>query len=97
MKTKNTNTMNIANTNTPFNAPAEDVIALLDQRTVRYINAGDSTVTRSKERTFKIHKVEKVWTSKDNKRCIGVEALDIDDNAYEKFRTLHLAGIEVVA
>lgn len=90
--------MNIANTNTPFNAPAEDIVALLDQRTVRYINANDSTVTRSKDRTFKIHKVEKVWEAKKNKkRCVTAEVTDIDDNAYEKFRTLHLAGIEVVA
>lgn len=90
--------MTIANTTTEMDAPAKDIIKMLKDKTVRYMNAGESSVRRNKERTFKIHNVEQVWTAKkNNRRCIKAEVTDIDDHAYDKYRTLHLSGIEVVA
>ena len=90
--------MKIANTSTELNAPAKDIIKLLQDKTVRYINAGPSTVRRDKERTFKIKNVEHVWKAKKNRlRCITAEVTDIDDQADAKYRTLHLSGIEIVA
>ena len=91
-------TMQIANTNTSTTASVLEIANLLKDRTVRYINQGKSSVRRDKERTFKINAVEDVWNSKKNgKRCLKVLATDIDDHGFEKYRTLHLAGIEVVA
>ena len=90
--------MNIANTNTDIDAPAQDIIKMLRHKTVRYINSPSSKEDPNKERTFKIHNVEKVWRAKKNNlRCIIAEVVDIDDHAYDKHRTLHLSGIEVVA
>ena len=92
------NTMQIANTNTSTTASVLEIANLLKDRTVRYINQGKSSVRRDKERTFKIHAVEEVWNAKKNgKRCLKVLATDIDDHAEEKYRTLHLSGIEVIA
>ena len=92
------NTMQIANTNTKTTASVLEIANLLKDRTVRYINHGKSSVRRDKERTFKIHAVEEVWNAKKNgKRCLKVLATDIDDHAEEKYRTLHLSGIEVIA
>jgi len=97
-KTNYNITMQIANTNTDMTASALQIANLLKDRTVRYINQGKSSVRRDKERTFKIHAVEDVWNAKKNgRRCLKVLATDIDDNAIEKYRTLHLSGIEVVA
>lgn len=97
-KTNYNTLMQIANTNTDTTASALEIANLLKDRTVRYINHGKSTVRRDKERTFKIHAVEDVWNAKKNgRRCLKVLATDIDDNAQEKYRTLHLTGIEVVA
>jgi len=91
-------TMQIANTNTSTTASVLEIANLLKDRTVRYINQGKSSVRRDKERTFKIHAVEDVWNAKKNgKRCLKVLATDIDDHGFEKYRTLHLTGIEVVA
>jgi len=97
-KTNYNITMQIANTNTKTNASVLEIANLLKDRTVRYINHGKSSVRRDKERTFKIHAVEEVWNAKKNgKRCLKVLATDIDDHAEEKYRTLHLSGIEVIA
>ena len=90
--------MQIANTNTDTSASPLEIANLLKDRTVRYINHWKSSVRRDKERTFKIHAVEDVWNAKKNgRRCLKVLATDIDDNAQEKYRTLHLTGIEVIA
>jgi len=97
-KTNYNITMQIANTNTKTNASVLEIANLLKDRTVRYINQGKSSVRRDKERTFKIHAVVDVWEAKKNdKRCLKVLATDIAENGFEKDRTLHLAGIEVVA
>jgi hypothetical protein len=94
-----TNTMQtIAQTTIPVNVDSNILAEILKNKTLRYENENDSSVIQGKERTFKVDHVEEVFTAKKNgKRCARVYAVDVDDNARAKYRTLHVDGIRVIA
>jgi hypothetical protein len=73
----------------------ERIISELVGRTVRYI-ALDSRQTNTGVRVFKIDQVNRVAFSKKGVRYAVVRAWDIDDRGEQKFRSLHLAGIDLV-
>lgn len=80
-----------------MNVDSNILAEILKDKTVRYENEGDSTVVEGKTRTFKIDHVEEVFTSKNGVRCIRAYTIDIDDGARDKYRTLHVNGIRVIA
>jgi hypothetical protein len=73
----------------------ERIISELVGRTIRYI-ALDSQQTNNGVRVFKIDQVNRVAVSKKGVRYAVVRAWDIDDRGEQKFRSLHLAGIDLV-
>jgi predicted RNA-binding protein with TRAM domain len=88
----------IAQTTIPVNVDSNILAEILKNKTIRYENENDSTVVEGKDRTFKIDHVEEVFTAKKNgKRCIRAYTVDIDDAARDKYRTLHVDGIRVIA
>ena len=91
-------TNTIANTTIPVNVEANILAEILKDKTVRYENEKDSSVTLGRSRTFKISTVENIFTAKSNgKRCATVYAVDLDDGGRDKIRTLHIDGLRVIA
>jgi len=65
--------------------------------TVRYL-ANKSNVTKDNVRIFKIQDVAHVgFSKKDNRLFATVQCLDFDDNLETRYRTLQIAGIELIA
>ena len=97
-QTKNNTMQTIAQTTIPVNVDSNILAEILKDKTLRYENENESSVVKGKERTFKVDHVEEIFTAKKNgKRCARVYAVDVDDNARAKYRTLHIDGIHVIA
>jgi len=87
----------IANSDLQLGDNALAIASALVGKTVRYLNAGPSTVRQDGCRTFKVEKVDKVFTSnKNRKRCVTALVRDVDDAGEAKYRTLQLAGISAI-
>lgn len=70
--------------------------SLLAGKTIKY-HAHHSKVKDDCIRFFKIEQVEDIATSKKTgERYVRAEVKDLDDNGENKFRCLHLSGIELV-
>jgi hypothetical protein len=76
-------------------ASTERIVSALAGRTIRY-NALDSQQTANGVRVFKIDAVTRVTHSKKGVRFITARVWDIDDRGEQKFRSLHLNGIDLV-
>lgn len=73
----------------------ERIVSALAGRTIRY-NALDSQQTNTGVRVFKVDQVNRVAVSKKGIRYVVVHAWDIDDRGEQKFRSLHLNGIDLI-
>ena len=88
----------IAQTNISADVDNATLTELLRGKTVRYENEKESSVVAGHQRTFKIEAVENVFfAKKTGERCATVYASDLDDQARDKYRTLHIDGIRVIA
>ena len=103
---KTDNTMNmttntgktIAQTNISADVDNTTLAEILRGKTVRYENEKKSSVVDGRFRTFKIENVENVFIAKKTgNRCATVYAADVDDNGRDKYRTLQIDGIRVIA
>jgi hypothetical protein len=103
---KTNNTMNmttntgktIAQTNISADVDNTTLAEILRGKTVRYENEKKSSVVDGRFRTFKIENVENVFIAKKTgSRCATVYATDLDDGGHDKYRTLHIDGIRVIA
>ncbi len=73
-----------------------EIAEQLKGATVRYL-ANKSSVTENGVRVLKIEEVDHVGFSKKGNRLYAtVKCFDIDDRGESKYRTLQVAGIELV-
>ena len=88
----------IGQTNISADIDNTTLAEILKGKTVRYENEKKSSVVDGRFRTFKIENVENVFVAKKTgERCATVYAADVDDNGRDKYRTLHIDGIRVIA
>lgn len=73
----------------------EAVIEALNNKHVVYRNEGDSSVKSNGVRSFTIKDIEGVNTGKTGRTYIIAKVVDHDDNDAEKYRSLHIAGLEL--
>jgi hypothetical protein len=71
------------------------VIEALNNKHVVYLNAGNSTVKNNGVRNFTIVDIDKVDTGKTGRTYIVAKVIDHNDGDAEKFRSLHIAGLEL--
>lgn len=72
-----------------------EVIEALNGKNVVYLNEGDSKVKANGVRSFTVKDIDKVATGKSGRTYITALVVDHDDNDEEKYRNLHIAGIEI--
>ena len=73
----------------------EAVIEALNNKHVVYLNEGNSSVKTNGVRSFTIKDIEGVNTGKAGRTYITAKVIDHDDNDAEKYRSLHIAGLEL--
>ena len=73
----------------------EAVIEALNNKHVVYLNEGNSSVKTNGVRSFTIKDIEGVNTGKTGRTYITAKVIDHDDNDAEKYRSLHIAGLEL--
>jgi hypothetical protein len=73
----------------------EAVIEALNGKNVVYLNEGESKVKSNGVRNFTIKDIEKVGTGKLGRTYITALVTDHDDNDEQKYRNLHIAGLEL--
>ena len=73
----------------------EAVIEALNGKNVVYLNEGESKVKSNGVRNFTIKDIEKVGTGKSGRTYITALVTDHDDNDEQKYRNLHIAGLEL--
>jgi len=73
----------------------EAVIEALNGKNVVYLNEGNSSVKTNGVRSFTIKDIEGVNTGKAGRTYITAKVIDHDDNDAEKYRSLHIAGLEL--
>ncbi len=71
------------------------VIEALNSKHVVYLNKDGSSVKSNGVRSFTIKDIEKVATGKAGRTYITAKVVDHDDNNEEKYRSLHIAGLEL--
>lgn len=71
------------------------VIDALNGKNVVYLNEGESSVKDNGVRSFTIKDIEGVNTGKTGRTYIVAKVVDHDDNEAEKYRSLHIAGLEL--
>ncbi len=72
-----------------------EVIEALNGKHVVYLNEGESKVKSNGVRSFTVKDIDKVATGKTGRTYITALVVDHDDNDEEKYRNLHIAGIEL--
>lgn len=72
-----------------------EVIEALNGKNVVYLNEGDSKVKANGVRSFTVKDIDKVATGKSGLTYITALVVDHDDNDEEKYRNLHIEGIEI--
>jgi hypothetical protein len=72
-----------------------EVIEALNGKHVVYLNEGESKVKANGVRSFTVKDIDKVATGKTGRTYITALVVDHDDNDEEKYRNLHIAGIEL--
>jgi hypothetical protein len=79
-----------------YSINTNEIATQLKGATVRYL-ANKSSITKSGVRVFKIEEVDNIgFSKKGNNLFVTVKCFDIDDNGESKYRTLQVAGIELV-
>ena len=73
----------------------EAVIEALNNKHVVYLNEGNSSVKTNGVRSFTIKDIEGVNIGKAGRTYITAKVIDHDDNDAEKYRSLHIAGLEL--
>jgi hypothetical protein len=73
----------------------EAVIEALNNKHVVYLNKGDSSIKNNGVRSFTIKDIEGVNTGKAGRTYITAKVIDHDDGDAEKYRSLHIAGLEL--
>lgn len=73
----------------------EEVIRVLNNKNVVYLNEGASSVKANGIRSFTIKDIEGVGTGKTGRTYITAKVIDHDDHDTEKYRALHIAGLEL--
>lgn len=73
----------------------EAVIEALNNKHVVYRNEGGSSVKSNGVRSFTIKDIEGVNTGKAGRTYITALVEDLDDGGKLKYRSLHLAGLEL--
>jgi hypothetical protein len=76
-------------------ANKQGVIDALNNKHVVYLNQEKSSVKENGVRSFTIKDIENVGTGKAGRTYITAKVIDHDDNDAEKYRSLHLAGLEL--
>jgi hypothetical protein len=71
------------------------VIEALNNKHVVYLNEGESKVKSNGVRSFTVKDIDKVATGKTGRTYITALVVDHDDNDEQKYRNLHIAGIEL--
>jgi hypothetical protein len=72
-----------------------EVIEALNGKHVVYLNEGESKVKSNGVRSFTVKDIDKVATGKTGRTYITALVVDHDDNDEQKYRNLHIAGIEL--
>ncbi len=79
-----------------YSINTNEIATQLKGATVRYL-ANKSSITESGVRVFKIEEVDNIgFSKKGNNLFVTVKCFDIDDRGESKYRTLQVAGIELV-
>jgi len=73
----------------------QGVIDALNHKNVVYLNQDASSVKANGVRSFTIKDIEKVATGKAGRTYITAKVIDHDDGDNEKYRSLHIAGLEL--
>jgi hypothetical protein len=71
------------------------VIEALNNKHVVYLNEGASAVKANGVRSFTIKDIDKVATGKSGRTYVTALVVDHDDGGAEKYRNLHIAGLEL--
>jgi hypothetical protein len=71
------------------------VIEALNGKNVVYLNEGESKIKANGVRNFTIKDIDKVATGKTGRTYVTALVVDHDDGDAEKFRNLHIAGLEL--
>mgnify|MGYP006957713681 FL=1 len=88
----------IGQTEIPQDIEASALKVILQGKTLRYECGEESSITQDGQRTFKVETVENVFVAKKNGiRCVTIYGTDMDDGGKDKYRTLHIDGIRVIA
>lgn len=72
-----------------------EVIEALNGKHVVYLNEGLSKVKPNGIRRFTVKDIDKVGTGKSGRTYITALVVDHDDGDEEKYRNLHIAGLEL--
>jgi hypothetical protein len=73
----------------------QGVIDALNSKHVVYLNQEASSIKANGVRSFTIKDIEKVATGKAGRTYITAKVVDHDDGDAEKYRSLHIAGLEL--
>jgi len=76
-------------------ANKQGVIDALNSKHVVYLNQEASSIKANGVRSFTIKDIEKVATGKAGRTYITAKVVDHDDGDAEKYRSLHIAGLEL--
>lgn len=76
-------------------ANKQGVIDALNNKHVVYLNHDQSSVKTNGVRSFTIKDIENVATGKAGRTYITAKVIDHDDGNSEKYRSLHIAGLEL--
>jgi hypothetical protein len=76
-------------------ANKQGVIDALNNKHVVYLNHDQSSVKTNGVRSFTIKDIENVATGKAGRTYITAKVIDHDDGNNEKYRSLHIAGLEL--
>jgi hypothetical protein len=72
-----------------------EVIEALNGKHVVYLNEGPSKVKANGIRRFTVKDIDKIGTGKSGRTYVTALVVDHDDGDVEKYRNLHLAGLEL--
>lgn len=73
----------------------QGVLDALNNKHVVYLNHDQSSVKTNGVRSFTIKDIENVATGKAGRTYITAKVIDHDDGNAEKYRSLHIAGLEL--
>jgi len=76
-------------------ANKQGVIDALNNKHVVYLNQEPSSIKTNGVRSFTIKDIENVATGKAGRTYITAKVIDHDDNDVEKYRSLHISGLEL--